>query len=38
VDPTTGVAAVFATQLVPMADDRIHRLYDALERTLYAEL
>jgi len=38
VDPTTGVAAVFATQLVPAGDDKHERLYNELERALYAGL
>ena len=38
IDPTTGVAAVFATQLVPTFDNTHQRLYDALERGLYAGL
>ncbi|KAJ6534393.1 beta-lactamase/transpeptidase-like protein [Mycena capillaripes] len=38
IDPTTGVAAVFATQLAPMFDNTHQRLYDTLERTLYAGL
>ncbi|KAJ7762657.1 beta-lactamase/transpeptidase-like protein [Mycena metata] len=38
IDPTTGVAVVFATQLAPRFDDTHHRLYDTLEKTLYAGL
>ncbi|KAJ6601929.1 beta-lactamase/transpeptidase-like protein [Mycena vulgaris] len=38
IDPTTGVAAVFATQLAPRFDNTHHRLYDILEKTLYAGL
>ncbi|KAJ7028686.1 beta-lactamase/transpeptidase-like protein [Mycena alexandri] len=38
VDPTTGVAAVFGTQLAPFGDKDHHRLLDALERALYAAL
>ncbi|KAF7333735.1 hypothetical protein MVEN_02330000 [Mycena venus] len=38
IDPTTGVAAVFATQLAPRFDNTHHRLYDTLEKTLYAGL
>ncbi|KAJ7721030.1 beta-lactamase/transpeptidase-like protein [Mycena metata] len=38
VDPTTGVAAVFGTQLAPPGDKDHTRLLDALERALYAAL
>ncbi|KAJ7721020.1 beta-lactamase/transpeptidase-like protein [Mycena metata] len=38
VDPTTGVAAVFGTQLAPTGDKDHNRLLDALERALYAAL
>ncbi|KAJ7261705.1 beta-lactamase [Mycena haematopus] len=38
VDPTTGVAVVFATQLLPAADDTHERMYDILERKLYGGL
>ncbi|KAF7357690.1 hypothetical protein MVEN_00814700 [Mycena venus] len=36
VDPRSGVAAVFATQLLPMGDATHEQMYDALERELYA--
>ncbi|KAJ7168538.1 beta-lactamase/transpeptidase-like protein [Mycena filopes] len=38
VDPATGVAAVFATQLVPAGDDAHKRLFDVLEREMYSGL
>jgi len=38
VDHTTGVAAVFATQILPTGDDTHERLYNELERALYAGL
>ncbi|KAF7354275.1 hypothetical protein MVEN_01115600 [Mycena venus] len=38
IDPTTGVAAVFATQLAPTFDNTHHKLYDTLEKALYAGL
>ncbi|KAF7336866.1 hypothetical protein MVEN_02122900 [Mycena venus] len=38
VDFATGVAAVFATQLIPTGDDTHERLYDELERALYVGL
>ncbi|PPQ86188.1 hypothetical protein CVT25_006931 [Psilocybe cyanescens] len=38
VDPTTGVAAVFATQLVPPFDSHILKYFAELERTLYSGL
>ncbi|KAJ7720824.1 beta-lactamase/transpeptidase-like protein [Mycena metata] len=38
VDPTTGVGAVFGTQLAPPGDKDHNRLLDALERALYAAL
>jgi len=38
VDPTTGVAAVFATQLCPMSDDKYERICAQLEAELYAGL
>ncbi|KAJ6512620.1 beta-lactamase [Mycena sanguinolenta] len=38
VDPTTGVAMVFATQVLPAADDTHERLYDIVEREVYGGL
>ncbi|KAJ7437903.1 beta-lactamase/transpeptidase-like protein [Mycena galericulata] len=38
VDPTTGVAVVFATQLAPGFDDECEKLYALLERELYSNL
>ncbi|KAF7374586.1 hypothetical protein MSAN_00343200 [Mycena sanguinolenta] len=38
VDPTSGVAAVFGTQLAPTGDDMHERKYNELERVLYSEL
>ncbi|KAJ6507847.1 beta-lactamase/transpeptidase-like protein [Mycena vitilis] len=38
IDPSSGVAAIFATQLVPTADATHERFYDMLERELYAAL
>ncbi|KAF7354274.1 hypothetical protein MVEN_01115500 [Mycena venus] len=38
IDPTTGVAAVFATQLAPPLDNTHKKLYNTLERALYAGL
>ncbi|KAF7375628.1 hypothetical protein MSAN_00451900 [Mycena sanguinolenta] len=38
VDPTTGVAAVFGMQLVPTGDETHMRLFDVLERGVYAGL
>ncbi|KAJ7720818.1 beta-lactamase/transpeptidase-like protein [Mycena metata] len=38
VDPTTGVGAVFGTQLAPPGDKDHNQLLDALERALYAAL
>ncbi|KAJ7018818.1 beta-lactamase/transpeptidase-like protein [Mycena alexandri] len=38
VDPATGVAAVFATQLVPAGDAAQMRLYELLEREMYSGL
>ncbi|KAJ7155741.1 beta-lactamase/transpeptidase-like protein, partial [Mycena filopes] len=38
VDPATGVAGVLATQLAPPNNDNHQRLYDLLERALYAGL
>ncbi|KAF7336874.1 hypothetical protein MVEN_02123700 [Mycena venus] len=37
-DPTTGVAAVFATQIAPTGDETHEQLYALLERELYAGL
>ncbi|KAJ6557378.1 beta-lactamase/transpeptidase-like protein [Mycena vulgaris] len=38
IDPTTGVAAVFGTQLVPTDDDKHEQVYALLEQELYAGL
>lgn len=38
IDLTTGVAAVFATQLIPTADQETFKLYAEFEKTLYAAL
>ncbi|KAJ6507849.1 beta-lactamase/transpeptidase-like protein [Mycena vitilis] len=38
IDPTSNVAAVFATQLLPIGDATHERLYEELERELYAGL
>jgi hypothetical protein len=38
VDPATGVAVVFATQLLPGLDNTHERLYDLVEREVYAGL
>ncbi|KAJ7239366.1 beta-lactamase/transpeptidase-like protein [Mycena haematopus] len=38
VDPTAGIAAVFGMQLVPTGDDTHLRLFDVLERGIYAGL
>ncbi|KAJ7696064.1 beta-lactamase/transpeptidase-like protein [Mycena rosella] len=38
VDPTTGVAAVFATQLAPAFDDKHDQLFSLLEKELYSGL
>ncbi|KAF8209652.1 beta-lactamase/transpeptidase-like protein [Mycena galopus ATCC 62051] len=38
IDPTAGVAAVFATQLAPAGDDIYQRQCNEIERELYAEL
>ncbi|KAF8892981.1 beta-lactamase/transpeptidase-like protein [Infundibulicybe gibba] len=37
-DPTTGVAAVVATQVIPTRDPEIVKIYDQLERVLYSGL
>ncbi|KDR77346.1 hypothetical protein GALMADRAFT_225461 [Galerina marginata CBS 339.88] len=37
-DPTTGVAAVFGTQIVPSRDPEVIKLYGEFEETLYAGL
>ncbi|KAJ7459752.1 beta-lactamase/transpeptidase-like protein [Mycena latifolia] len=37
-DPQTGVAAVFATQLSPTGDDKHERMYALLEKELYSGL
>ncbi|KAJ7500942.1 beta-lactamase/transpeptidase-like protein [Mycena galericulata] len=38
IDPTTGVAVVFATQLAPVFDDKHGQLYGLLEKELYSSL
>ena len=38
IDPETGVAAVFGTQIIPTADQEVYRLYVEFEKTLYAGL
>ncbi|KAJ7505422.1 beta-lactamase/transpeptidase-like protein [Mycena galericulata] len=38
VDPTTGIAVVFGTQLAPSGDDKHDSLYALLEKTLYSGL
>ncbi|KAJ7147528.1 beta-lactamase/transpeptidase-like protein [Mycena crocata] len=38
IDPTTGLAAVLATQLVPTSDEEVVRLYSLLEKELYSGL
>ncbi|KAJ6562001.1 beta-lactamase/transpeptidase-like protein [Mycena capillaripes] len=38
IDPTTGVAAVFGTQLLPLGDPTHEGLYEVLEKELYASL
>ncbi|KAF8147909.1 beta-lactamase/transpeptidase-like protein [Mycena galopus ATCC 62051] len=38
IDPTTGVAVVFGTQLVPTFDNTYLQMYGALEKALYAGL
>ncbi|KAJ7364423.1 beta-lactamase [Mycena albidolilacea] len=38
VDPATGVAVIFATQLLPGLDNTHERLYDLVEREVYAGL
>ncbi|KAF9541421.1 beta-lactamase/transpeptidase-like protein [Agrocybe pediades] len=37
-DPQTGIAAVYGTQLVPTFDTEVKQLWDRLERALYAGL
>jgi len=38
IDPTTGVAAVFGTQILPILDDEIHKACLEFENALYAGL
>jgi len=38
IDPVRRVAAVFMTQVMPFADQRVLRLYRAYERGLYAQV
>lgn len=35
-DPETGIAGLFMTQLAPYADERLMETYEAYERTVYA--
>jgi len=37
-DPSTGIAAVFGTQIVPSRDPVVLGLYSKFEETLYASL
>jgi len=37
-DPHTGIAAVYGTQLVPTFDSEVVKLWDRLERAIYAGL
>ena len=37
-DPTTGVALVYGTQVVPTTDDEVVALWYALEHALYEGL
>jgi hypothetical protein len=37
-DPTTGIAVVYGTQVVPSNDREVARLWDQLETALYAGL
>ncbi|KAF8141099.1 beta-lactamase/transpeptidase-like protein [Mycena galopus ATCC 62051] len=37
-DPAVGVAMIFATQILPAADDTHERLYDIVEKELYGGL
>lgn len=36
VDPETGIAAVYGTQVVPTCDAEVVQLWEELERALYA--
>ena len=37
-DPTTGIAAVFGTQIIPSGDVDVIRVFTSFEETLYAGL
>ena len=37
-DPATGIAVTYGTQVVPTCDVEVVRLWEALERALYAGL
>jgi hypothetical protein len=37
-DPTTGIAGMFGTQIIPGGDIDVIRTYTAFEETLYAGL
>lgn len=37
-DPATGIAVVYGTQVVPTTDIEVVALWDRLERALYAGL
>ncbi|KAF8893000.1 beta-lactamase/transpeptidase-like protein [Infundibulicybe gibba] len=38
IDPTTGVAAVVSSQVIPTGDPEVVKIYDQLERALYSGL
>lgn len=38
IDPATGIAAVFGTQILPFPDPQVAALWERLERALYAGL
>ncbi|KAJ7168539.1 beta-lactamase [Mycena filopes] len=38
IDPNTGIAVVFGTQVAPTGDERVTKLFDRLERAIYAGL
>lgn len=38
IDPQTGIAAVFGTQVVPSLDGEVYTLTEEFERTLYSNL
>lgn len=37
-DPTTGIAVVYGTQVVPTCDEEVVKLWEQLERAVYAGL